>query len=201
MSALLNPETFEFFARFLLAGFVFMSARARFIVGKRPDLSETLVEAVVLSLINQFIFRMVFFWIPAAAAGPRQTEILLLAEVLVLPFLLGLASGYLLGRNWVPGWLRRFMLPITQPSPQAFDVAFALATRKPRFVIITYADGREVFGFFGSGSLAGPESFRGGIFIERVYVIVDDGAWAEADPPRSAWVTTDGIRSIEFMDG
>ena len=200
MSALLNPDSFEFFARFLLAGFVFMSARARFIIGKRPDLSETLVEAVVLSLINQFVFRTLFFWIPGAAAGPLQTEILLLAEVLLLPFVLGLTSGYLLSRNWVPGGLRRFMLPITQPTPLALDVAFSQATREPRFIIITYADGREVFGFFGSDSIAGPETFRGGIFIERIYAIDDVGTWTEANPPRSAWVSTEGVRSIEFID-
>jgi len=50
---LLRPETSEFFASFLLAGFVMLSVRSRFVPIQRPRPSEAILDAVVLSLINQ----------------------------------------------------------------------------------------------------------------------------------------------------
>lgn len=199
MTSLLTPETFAFFARFLLAGFVTMSARARFVTGERPKLSETVAEAVILSLVNQFLFRTIFFWLPAAIDGPRETEFLLLAEVLILPGALGLFAGWLVSRNWMPDGARRLILPVTRPVPQAFDHAFAQAGVRS-FLIVTYLDGREVYGLFGENSLAGTDSANGGVFIESLYVIDEAGAWSPAFPSRSAWISLKDVRSVEFLE-
>ena len=158
MTSLLTPETFEFFARFLLAGFVTMSARARFVTGERPKLSETVAEAVILSLVNQFLFRTIFFWLPAAIDGPRETEFLLLAEVLILPGALGLFAGWLVSRNWMPDGARRLILPVTRPVPQAFDHAFAQAFELPVIHTVATPEGHEGGAWTGDGVQVGRDN-------------------------------------------
>jgi len=52
---LLAPDTFEFFARYLLAGYVVIIVRARWVAGLRPKTAEQIVEAVLFSLIVQAV--------------------------------------------------------------------------------------------------------------------------------------------------
>ncbi|WP_306115903.1 MULTISPECIES: DUF6338 family protein [unclassified Roseovarius] len=115
MPNLFTPETFEFFARYLLAGFILISVRSRFVVGERPKPTEIIFEAIVLSLINQLFFIL---------AGPSLTslaslvdwtlseQILLLAEVLFLPAILGVLAGWNLSQGWNHALLRRLSMPI-----------------------------------------------------------------------------------------
>ena len=88
MEALLNPATFEFFLKYVVAGFVLLSARASLVTGEMPKPNETIVEAVILSLINQLVWRVgtswVATWLPFLAS-----EVFLFSEVVVQPILLG----------------------------------------------------------------------------------------------------------------
>ena len=197
MQALLSPDTFEFFARYLLPGFVFLSARARFVLGERPNPAETLIEALILSLINQLIFLVAFGWFFGAASSPTPTGQLVI-EVVALPFATGSLVGWLLVRDVVPSPLRRLFMPFTKPVTLASEHAFARLSQ-PVFLMIGFEDGREVYGYFGKGSLASGDLANGGIFIERLYSVAEDGTWLEAIPSRSAWIKLSNARSIEFF--
>lgn len=196
---LLQPQTFDFFARFLLSGFVFIAARSRFVVGERPAAGETIVEAVILSLVNQAVYRFGFALPGLLPATPAPTEGAFFVEVLALPALLGALFGWLVSWNRVPAGFRRLIMPVTRPVPEAYEQAFA-QVEAPCYLIVGFDDGREVLGYFGERSFAGTDPRGGGIFIEDVYVVHDDQPWRRADPPRSVWLSLEGARSIEFLN-
>ena len=197
MQQLLTPETFEFFARFVLAGFVFLAARARFVVGERPKPTETLMEAVVLSLFNQLVFVGILSLVPAQIVLAPTMALYL--EVLILPVILGGLAGYLLSRNWMPGGVRRLFMPIARPVPDAYEYAF-LSVDTPCFILVAFHDNREVYAYFGEASLASSNLHNGGIFLERLYNVSESGEWVQVSPFRSAWLSMNDVHSIEFFD-
>lgn len=200
MTQLLTPATFEFFARYLLAGYVLIIVRSYFVIGSRPRLTDIFVEAVVLSLINQLVFlglAAAATWSGASSALPPQFRLLL--EVLLLPAILGVVSGWLTARNWNSLLLRVIAVPTSHPIQRAYDYAFG-QKRPEGFVIITYEDGTVVRGYFGVDSLAASDNDRSDLFLERLYSESEDGQWEEASPGRSGYLTLKGVRSIEFLD-
>lgn len=198
-SDLLKPETFDFLARYLLAGYIIMIVRSRFVVGERPKTTELVAEAVVLSLINQFVFQLIEWPLPENWLGSLDKETAFFSEVLILPAALGLILGANLSRGWNNAILRRLSMPITQPAQRAHDFAFS-HQRRAGMVIVTYFDGASVHGYFGENSLASRDTERSDIFLERLYDINDEGQWSELSPPRGALLSLSNVRSIEFLD-
>lgn len=200
MNQLITPANFDFFARYLLAGLIVISVRSRFVVGERPKLAEQLLEAVVLSLINQLVFKLLV-WVGALLALPVHLppDALFFAEVLVLPVLLGALFGWNLSRGWNRSLLRRLSMPVQNPVRRAYDFAFG-RPRPPGWVIVSFADGTVVHGFFGEESLAASDGDRSDIYLERLYSVSDDGQWTEIVPRRAALLALEGMRSIEFLE-
>lgn len=200
MNSLITPANFEFFARYLLTGFIIMSIRTRFVVGERPKVSEALVEAVILSLINQLVFTVAVslasFVYPVANSPKR---LLFFAEVLVTPSVLGLLLGWNLSRGWNNALLRRLAMPVQSPVRRAYDHAFTV-TPNERFVILTFVDDTKIYGLYGENSLAATDAARSDIFLERLYTVAADGQWLEQVPARSALISLDGLRSLEFLE-
>lgn len=202
MTQLLGPDTFEFFARYLLAGYVVIIVRSRFVSGLRPKPAELIVEAVIFSLIMQMIVEAVGWllgYVPwRMPAVPDRLDLLL--DVLVYPTALGALLGWNLSRGWNRSLLRRLALPLTHPIQRAHDFAFG-QDREPGFVILTYEDGTVIRGWFGEKSLAASDPVRSDLYLERVYQADDDSQFVEPQPGRSALVSLSGVRSIEFLDG
>ena len=208
MIDLFDPANFDFFARFFLAGFILYSVRTRYVLGEKPKASEVVFESVILSLINQLVF-MVLSPLGALllALVPDQITTFLsvltggksafFAEVLILPALLGVVFGVTLRKGWNSAIMSRLAMPIVHPTRRAYDFAFG-DVRGDRFVIVTYADGTQVFGLFGEKSLAASDGDRSDIFIERLYMVTD-GNWTPTSPPKSALLMLRDIRSIEFI--
>lgn len=199
MVDLINPGNFDFFARFLLAGLIIIWIRSAFAVGERPRLSEMAVEAVVLSLVNQLVFQTITWLIPLLGLPVPTDRPALLAEVLVLPALLGFAFGLSLSRGWNHAILRRLSMPIQSPRRRAYDFAFTV-NEVESFVIVTYDDGTRVHGYYGENSLAANDAERSDLYLERIYEVQDDGQWFEMAPSRSVLLSLGGMRSIEFLE-
>jgi Family of unknown function (DUF6338) len=200
MIDLISPTNFDFFARFLLAGLIIISIRSRFVVGERPRLAEMLVEAVILSLINQLAFALIAsllsFLVPNLTIPSRLAFFL---EVLALPVLLGSLFGWNLSQGWNQSLLRRLSMPVQNPTRRAYDFAFTQNVTEG-FVILTYVDGTVVYGYYGENSLAASDPQRSDIYLERLYDVGADGQWFEKTPSRGALLMLDGIRSIEFLE-
>lgn len=118
-------------------------------------------------------------------------------EIFVFPVLLGVVIGRMAGSGTVGFVLRRLSMPGTHPIAEAYDFAFAGGQQKG-FVILSFDDGTVIYGYFGDDSLAASDEKRSDISLESLYT-VEQNQWTQADPPRSAWISLAGIRSIEFL--
>ncbi len=207
LSDLFSPSNFDFFARFFLAGFILFSVRSRYVLGERPKPTEIVFEAIVLSLINQLVFLLLASlagWILISGFG-LQTDrlasvpdrVFLFLEVLILPAILGVVFGTNLKRGWNIAFLRRLSMPVVHPTRRAYDYAFN--DRDPCFLILYFKDGGSVYGYFGLQSLAASDTGRSDLYLETLYDVAEDGQWTESNPTRSALISIDDIRSIEFV--
>ncbi|WGH79096.1 DUF6338 family protein [Jannaschia ovalis] len=201
MGQLLSPDTFEFFARYLLAGYVVIIVRSRFVAGLRPKPAELVVEAIIFSLIIQVLVEAGAWLVSLVGFVPAKfpARVDLLLNVLVWPALLGALLGWNLSNGWNRAILRRLSLPVTHPVQRGHDFAFG-QDRDPCFVIVTYEDGTIVRGWFGECSLASTDPDRSDLFLERVYSVDQDDQMIEQSPGRSALISLSRVRSIEFLD-
>ena len=200
MVDLINPANFDFFARYLLSGLIIIWIRSTFGTAERPKLTEMVVEAVILSLVNQLAFVVLS---EAALLLPfylsLSTRFLFLVEALLLPACLGLLFGYSLSAGWNRAILRRLSMPVQNPIRRAYDFAF-LQNDVEGFVILTYDDGTKVYGYFGENSLAASNPERSDIYLERLYDVDETGQWYEKSPPRGGLLNLDRLRSLEFLE-
>jgi hypothetical protein len=200
MVDLINPTNFDFFARFLLSGLIIIWIRSTFVNTERPKLGEMVVEAVILSLVNQLTF--VLLAEIALILGidlALSARLVFLLEALVLPAGLGLLFGYSLSAGWNRAILRRLSMPVQNPIRRAYDFAFLLQDVEG-FVILTYDDGTKVYTYFGENSLAASNPERSDIYLERLYDVDETGQWYEKTPPRGGLLNLGGLRSIEFLE-
>ena len=209
MPDIFKPETFEFFARFFLAGFILATVRSRYVIGERPATADVVYEAIVLSLLNQLIFQAIsaiLMWF-VVLIGPQATFDWIVStlthfsfqiETMLLPALLGIVAGLFLKSGQNLPILRHLAMPIVHPTQRAYDFAFGDITTD-RFVIITYFDGTTIYGYFGSNSLASSATDRGDIYIERLYDVIE-GIWTPTNPPKSALLMLKDLRTIEFIE-
>jgi len=203
---LFSPTNFDFFARYFLAGFILFSVRGRYVLGERPKPAEVVFEAIVLSLINQLVFLLLVGlvqWIAqlcgwnTGAIVDTNGKTALFLEVLILPTLLGAVFGANLKRGWNSAFLRRLSMPVVHPTRRAYD--FAFSDRETCFLIVNFKDGGSVYGYFGPTSLAASDPGRSDLYLETLYDVANDGQWTESNPPRSALISIDDVRSIEFV--
>jgi hypothetical protein len=209
MAQFLTPETFDFFATYLLAGYVVIIVRSRFILGLRPKPAELIIEAIIFSLINQLLASAiveitriygVIAWMDSVAYIPSSnSKFYFFLKILALPTLIGLAMGYNLSSGWKNALMRRLSMPVIHPVQKGYDFAFG-RDRDAGFVIVTYFDGTSVAGYFGENSLASSDPDRSDLYLERLYKVGDEGEWSEPDPARSGLVNLNDVRSIEFLD-
>lgn len=205
MAEFLTPETFEFFARYLLAGFLILSVRSRLSASRTPRPSELLFHSVILSLINQAVFLSLIAGVNTALSLVSMPEIpaatignlVFFAEILLFPALLGFLFGRFAGASVVGQIMRRLSMPGAHPIAEAYHFVFSGGIKRGH-VILSFDDGTEIYGYFGDVSFAASDEKHSDIYLESLYV-VKDGQWEIASPPRAAWISLEGIRSIEFL--
>jgi hypothetical protein len=202
----------DLYARFVLSGYIILTIRNIYIATDRASLGEIAVDVFLLSLINQMVWLIVVqvvsllqSFVIAASTDPTHftgnpfgPNALLFFETLALPIGLGILFGYSLRIGAGKRIARRLAMPIIGPTPRAYDHVFS--QRSPCFVILSFEGERTIYGYFGLASLAGRDTGRSEIFLERLYAVEDDGDWVETIPPRSALVNLSGLRAIEFIE-
>jgi hypothetical protein len=200
---------FDFFARYILAGFIIFTVRGAFIVEERPKLAEITLDVLFLGLVNQMVWQLLTFLTdagtalssdPARLARIADSQFPFFLEVLALPLALGLLLGRAARSGVQAGIARSFSLPVVGPIKRAYDAVFLeLSQSRPCFVIVTLEDGTRIFGLFGSHSHAGRDPERSELLLERVYELDDAENWVEADPPRSVLIRLAKLKTIEFF--
>ena len=197
MIDLVTPANFDFFARYLLAGLIIIWIRANFVIGERSRLTDMIVEAIILSLFNQLTFLLLTSGLAAFAVDLTSRPGFFI-EVLLLPVLIGLGLGWGNASGWISTLFRLLSIP-AQNVRRAYDFAF-VRYEVEGFVIVTYADGTKVHGYFGENSMASNDADRSDLYLERIYDVGDDDQWYEKSPPRGVLLVLEGLRSIEFLE-
>lgn len=195
MDRLLSPDTFEFLARYFVAGWVFLSVRSWWVRGERPKPNEVIFEAIALSLLNQLLALGTLPLLLFAFASIQSTP-LLIFEVLLQPVIIGLLIGWSADRDWMPIGIRRLVMPSVKPVSHAFDFTID-KLGGPAYFVLSFSDDRIVYGYFGKESFANGESGAKDIYLEKLFSLKDDGNWE--DTGRAAWINLTGIRSIEII--
>jgi len=106
--------------------------------------------------------------------------------------------GRALRSGWAQSVLRRMAMPVVDPLPRAYDHVFS--TRPVGYVIVTYKDGTQVFGYYGEKSRAGRDANRSELYLERLYEQEGVEPWREMQPPRAVLLNLTDVRSIEFIE-
>lgn len=83
--------------------------------------------------------------------------------------------------------------------PTAWDYKFS-KTSSATWVIVTLSDGSTVAGRYGSKSFASSQFGERDLYLEKVYKIVEDGAWEEADRANGILLKETAIQHIEFLN-
>lgn len=201
---LLTPETFEFFALYVLSGFVIIIVANAFVVGRKPRPSEALLEIILYSLFNQLVWLVASSaaaWVSSRAAvdlwhPSDQAQFYL--QVLGLPVVIGWILGLGTKRRWLTPALRALSLPIVDPYPRAYDHVFA-EFEGQALLIIAFADGKNIYGRYGYASRASRDPSHSEVYLEELYEVDAAGKWAPASPSRSALVKLEGLRAIEII--
>lgn len=208
----LTQDTFDFFARYILSGFIIYLIRNAYVVGERPKIPDVALDVVLFGLVNQLVWQLLA-WVGTLAAtaavavstSPEAflgtapaARFLFFIEVLALPAAIGVLSGRALRNGWTEGLYRLLSVPLTDPIPRAFDHVFL--TRGPGFVIVTFKDGTQLPGYYGKTSRVGRDPERSEIYLQRLYEIGTDGTWKELVPRRSILINISDVRSIEFLE-
>jgi hypothetical protein len=123
MNSLITPANFDFFARYLLAGWIIILMRSRFVAGLRPRPADLLMETVIFSLGNQLVWLAITSFILTPLAISLSPQITFFAEILALPVSIGLLLGWSLTFSLRNAFLRRLALPVTHPVERAHDFA------------------------------------------------------------------------------
>lgn len=203
---LLDPANFEFFAKYVLSGFVIVLVTNAYVAGQKPQLAEKAFEIVLYSLINQWIWlglsslaSLAVSNLPANFRPPIiGPQLAFNLQVIALPICLGIFSGLSLQRGWRRNFARVISLPLVDPYAQAYDHVVA-QFKGQAFVVIAYENGENIFGLFGYQSRASRDVERSELYLERLYDVDENGKWTPTGPAKSAPVQLKNVRAIEFI--
>jgi hypothetical protein len=197
MQSLLSPDTFEFLARYFIAGWLFLSTRNWWVRGQTPKPNEVLFEAITLSLINQLISLATVRNIASFISLDEDSTAFLLLEVVAQPILLGSLIGWIAVQNKLPDGIRRLFMPALTPVNSPFQFALDQLPG-PTYMILSFEDGRVVYGLFSINSFANMENNLGSVYFEETYTFdPPDGSWQPTG--RGAWINMVGLQTVEFI--
>lgn len=193
---------------FIVPGYLTHSVFSFFTI-RRTETKELLYLRFVafsvfnLSICSPWIMKMIL--IPAfMRLHPWITMRYLLGVIFVSPLSLGLMASILDNAQILNRIARKFGLSPMHPIPSAWDHRFnELGRESPRFVIVTFKDGKELRGMYGAGAVASSDQTERDIYLKSVHVPVgsSNGQITYQLQPQSDGILVVGseIRAIEFL--
>ena len=197
-------ENLYFIIAVFVPGFIYEAVLSKFI----PRHLSTMRELVLLRLfsataLNYGVWSPLIYLLVTNslfANSPSRQAITWLVIIFISPIALALVTAKLSQENILSrcmGWLPRLMrLRPISPIPTGWDWIFGRTD--PCFVIVTLTDGNLIAGYFGLQSLASSDPARRDIYLERQYVIPNEGEWEEVPDARGIYIEGSHIAFIEF---
>lgn len=202
------PTTLEallIFLYLLTPGFVFLFITQHYVAHafEPTQLKYVLVLGLLGFIIHLPIFplwthRIMGYYLDDALSAHRH-EVFYWSCVVVLiwPVLAGLAVGWLMMRPKVDSILDRIGLSYIDRLPSAWD--WVIREEGPAYVKIYMRDGSRFGGVFADRSIGSIAPQQRDVFLERVWLLDDDGNFASEAPGNTGvWIAHEAIGRIEF---
>jgi len=181
-------------------------------VADRAFLAVSALGGLVVHLAGSWFTVPLFRHVASAGIGPYVWWVALWAAtvLLVVPSIAGAALGILaegripLTRHPIPRWLATVLgglgLTVSVRTQDAWNWVFH--RRDGAWVRVRRTDGTYVLGKLGDESFASSDPRLRDIYLEELWV-ADEEDWFHAPYPtsRGAWISGEGIDSIEFFEG
>lgn len=193
---------------FVIPGFVYQGARSRF-RGPTPadgSTSTRVLQALAVSAgldalyavaLGPTLVRLLKPTVDGAPAGviehPRQSGLLALLLLFVVPVSLAALDYWRLRRGWDP----RLSY---DPTPRAWD--FTFRDIDPCYVRVLTVDGTWLGGWFGENSFVSSYPEPREMFIETAHLMGTDGTFGVEQPGSNGmYIRCDDVRAVELVDG
>jgi hypothetical protein len=187
---------------FLVPGYIIHSIITSFIPRRQDDTQLLALRFLTYSALNAFVCKT--FIIEVKDSYPRHiynttTSINAALILFIIPVLIGTTISYCEDRMIAQRLFSIIKLSQLHQSPSAWETRFkSLSSKNYAYVLVTFKDGKQVFGYHGDASIASSDSKERDIYLQRTYVRNEQGTFASSDDNGGIWIKGDEIRSIEF---
>ena len=188
---------------FLVPGFVWRTVEAQFIyLDKRLEWEKF---ALGLLARSSFIYLPFSPWIYQGWKNawydthPIGVALAAIGFILVLPGMMGFASGFVRQKGWLPWLLNKAHLNVFESNriPTAWDALFS--RQRTGWVIITLKNATKVHGYMAEGSIVSSDYQDRDIYISHTLVKNTDGALEFVPNTDGVYIRADEISTIEFI--
>ena len=195
---------------FLVPGYICQSFFNLFVPGRRLDPLSTLLQYVLLSLVNYVIFmgaiplrllKLDVAIVVISELSLAELGVLILGGPIALALLRAVSHRHrLLERALSKIPLLKDLSSPVDPIPSAWDWKFS-RQGSPSWVVIRLADRTQVAGYFGKGSFSSSDAAERDIYLERVYTIdTPTKMWIEVERSGGILIKASEIHSVEFFE-
>lgn len=188
---------------FLVPGFVWRTVEAQFIyLDKRLEWEKF---ALGLLTRSSFIYLPFSPWIYKGVSEewydshPFLTGLAAIGFILVLPAVMGCASGIVRQKGWLPALLTKARLNVFEPNriPTAWDALFS--RQRTGWVIVTLKSDTKVHGYMAEGSIVSSDYEDRDIYISHTLARNTEGSLEFVPNTEGVYIRADEISTIEFI--
>lgn len=194
----LNAELIGWVLLLLVPGFLLRYNLSFFLSPKEDVESRNWLTVVAFSGVN---FLPLFFWLAYLRKVPYVSGCGEFIAILALVFLWPFVMAYILAKGVENDWLRRLGkwlgLNPKRIHPTGWD--FRFINGESSYVLVKLKDGGYVAGLFQDESVAGSSPQERDLFLEKVFLVDENGKWTEKDRTLGILIKADQIAQIEFM--
>jgi hypothetical protein len=184
------------FIVFAIPGFIAIKTYSLLCPNQEKESTKLIIDAITYSCLNYailgpFIYMMLFSkkweFICSFFTFSFYSFVMLIFPALLAWFWLKL-------RN-----MKFFQKNAPHPTARAWDYVFA--QKKPYYILVTLADGKQLAGEYSDASFTSSYPEESQIYLEKTWVINSDGGFdRERDQSAGILILAKDIQSIEFFD-
>ncbi|MDR0997366.1 MAG: DUF6338 family protein, partial [Zoogloeaceae bacterium] len=186
-----NIESLFLFVIFVIPGAIGLATYNLLNPGSQKNSGQILIDAVTYSLFNYAILLGPIYWAESSQWKENCPVIYVMFYVFVLlgaPVIEALAIEKF--RKTETG--QRFM---PHPTLKAWDYVFS--QRKEYWVVVSMKNGNKIAGYYGPDSFASSAPAQEQIYLERSWVIDDEGFDREKNHTAGVMIVSSDIEKIE----
>lgn len=183
-----------------MPGIVWLRCEGKFSVSPKPDHVERALSYLLYSLFSYFVcYTLIGNWIDAELAnGSFSASLAMFAGVIlfITGILGGVVTGFLRERDLIGRVCSSIGVMTVHPTESAWTKAFS--RRHGCLVRVTFKNGDDRYGQFGTKSLASTSRDLEDIYLETTFVEDENGELVKELGGCGFWVPRDEISCVRF---